>query len=148
MILKNNEEKRNTLWRTVVSVSSVLIIIVAAFFIIKIFTGNPLEGRWISDEMDVTMEVKDEETAVLTAGTDSGPVSVRMEYSVDTDMKTFTMQVNESEIQSSADSQGADTQVIQELAEAFEGTYDYSIEQNTLTLAEREYGEQMTFTRK
>ena len=42
MIYENNEQKRSTLWRTVLTVSSVLIIIVAVFFIVKLFTGN----RW------------------------------------------------------------------------------------------------------
>ena len=50
MIYENNEEKRSTIWRTILTVSSVLIIIIAAFFIIKLFTGNPLEGTWISED--------------------------------------------------------------------------------------------------
>ena len=33
MIYENNEEKRSTLWRTVLTVSSVLIIIIAVFFV-------------------------------------------------------------------------------------------------------------------
>ena len=46
MIYENNEEKRSTIWRTILTVSSVLIIIIAVFFIVKLFTGNPLEGTW------------------------------------------------------------------------------------------------------
>ena len=45
MIYENNEEKRSTLWRTVLTVSSVLIIIIAVFFVVKLFTANPLEGK-------------------------------------------------------------------------------------------------------
>lgn len=30
--LENNEEKRSTLWRTIVAISSILIVIVAVFF--------------------------------------------------------------------------------------------------------------------
>lgn len=148
MILKNNEEKRNTLWRTVVAVSSVLIVIIAAFFIIKLFTGNPLEGNWAGEEMDVTLEVTDGGKAILMAGNDSDRISVQVECSVDTDTKTFTIQSNESEIQAAAEEQDADAYAMQELADAFAGTYDYSIEQNTLTLTEREYGEQMVFERR
>ena len=33
MILENNEEKRSTLWRTIVAISSILIVIVAVFFV-------------------------------------------------------------------------------------------------------------------
>ena len=53
MVFKNSEEKRNTAWRTVMTVSSVLIVIIAAFFIVKLFTGNPLEGTWVSIENDI-----------------------------------------------------------------------------------------------
>ena len=49
MLMKNSEEKRNTAWRTVMTVSSVLIIIVAVFFVIKLFTANPVEGTWVSE---------------------------------------------------------------------------------------------------
>ena len=35
MIFKNSEEKRNTAWRTVMTVSSVLIVIIAVFFALK-----------------------------------------------------------------------------------------------------------------
>ena len=51
MIFKNSEEKRNTAWRTVMTVSSVLIVIIAAFFIVKLFTDNPLEGTWVSETL-------------------------------------------------------------------------------------------------
>ena len=36
MIYENNEEKRNTLWRTVLSVSSVIIIIIVVFFVVRL----------------------------------------------------------------------------------------------------------------
>ena len=60
MIYENNEEKRSTIWRTILTVSSVLIIIIAAFFIIKLFTGNPLEGTWISEDSGAVLEIGDD----------------------------------------------------------------------------------------
>ena len=46
MIAKNDEEKRSWLWRIVSSVSTVVIILIVAFFLTKMFRANPLEGRW------------------------------------------------------------------------------------------------------
>ncbi len=43
-IAKSNEEKRSMAWRIVISTASVLIILIGAFFLFKMFTGNPLEG--------------------------------------------------------------------------------------------------------
>lgn len=62
MIFKNSEEKRNTAWRTVMTVSSVLIVIIAAFFIVKLFTDNPLEGTWVSEDEGIRMEVRGDDT--------------------------------------------------------------------------------------
>lgn len=37
MLLKDNEEKRNIAWRTVMTVTSVLIILIVVFFAVKLF---------------------------------------------------------------------------------------------------------------
>ena len=37
---------------------------------------------------------------------------------------------------------------IRDLLESVEGTYDYNIESNILTLSEREYGNQMVFEKE
>lgn len=128
MIYENNEEKRSTIWRTILTVSSVLIIIIAAFFIIKLFTGNPLEGTWISEDSGAVLEIGDDGELTLKEA-ESGEVQ-NLNYSVDTKTKIFTVQTE------SAYTEGI-----------LSGSYDYNVEQNTLTLTEREYGDQMVFER-
>ena len=46
MSRKRDEEKRSRLWDVVMTVATALIVIVAVFFIVKLFTANPLEGTW------------------------------------------------------------------------------------------------------
>ena len=128
MIYENNEEKRSTIWRTILTVSSVLIIIIAAFFIIKLFTGNPLEGTWISEDSGAVLVIGDDGELTLKEA-ESGEVQ-NLNYSVDTKTKIFTVQT-----------ENAYTEGI------LSGSYDYNVEQNTLTLTEREYGDQMVFER-
>ena len=128
MIYENNEEKRSTIWRTILTVSSVLIIIIAAIFIIKLFTGNPLEGTWISEDSGAVLEIGDDGELTLKEA-ESGEVQ-NLNYSVDTKTKIFTVQT-----------ENAYTEGI------LSGSYDYNVEQNTLTLTEREYGDQMVFER-
>ena len=132
MIYENNEEKRNTLWRTVLSVSSVIIIIIVVFFIVRLFTGNPLEGIWVNEDTGAVLEIRDDGEVTLTEAeggkTEEG---ILMTYIVDTKTKTFTVQTD------SAYAEGV-----------LSGSYDYNIEKDTLTLTEREYGDQMVFTRK
>ena len=92
MLMKNSEEKRNTAWRAVLTVSSVLIIIVAVFFVVKLFTDNPLEGTWVSEEGDLTLTFTDERDSVFVS---DGSIGARTECSVDKSTKVLTVHVSE-----------------------------------------------------
>lgn len=144
MFMENSEEKRNTAWRTVLTVSSVLIIIVAVFFVVKLFTDNPLEGTWVGDEGDITLTFTDERESVIVQ---NGTISVTTECSVDKSSKVLTVRVSDEAVREQAeDTNGEITETqIQDLLDNIEGTYEYNIENTTLTLTEREYGSQMTF---
>lgn len=144
MLMKNSEEKRNTAWRTVLTVSSVLIIIVAVFFVVKLFTDNPLEGTWVSDEGDITLTFSDERDSVIVQ---NGSIGVTTECSVDKSNKVLTVRVSDEAVREQAeDTDGEITETqIQDLLDHIQGTYEYNIENTTLTLTEREYGSQMTF---
>ena len=146
MLMKNSEEKRNTAWRTVMTVSSVLIIIVAVFFVIKLFTANPVEGTWVSEEGDVTLVIDDSADMLVK----DGDISARTEYTVDKRTKVLTIHVSEEGIREQAEaSDGSVTEgQSRDLLESVEGTYDYNIESNILTLSEREYGNQMVFEKE
>ena len=142
MLMKNSEEKRNTAWRAVMTVSSVLIVIVAVFFIVRIFTANPVAGTWVSEEGDITLVIDDRTSLQV----EDGSVSAR----TDRKTKVLTIHVNDDEILEQAEaSEGEVTEgEIRDLLESVEGTYDYNIESNTLTLTEREYGSQMVFEKE
>ena len=50
MIANNDEAKRSKIWMIVTAVTSVLIVIIAIFLLTKMFTGNPLEGKWADED--------------------------------------------------------------------------------------------------
>ena len=146
MIFKNSEEKRNTAWRTVMTVSSVLIVIIAVFFVVKLFTGNPLEGTWVSEDNGIRMEVRGDDSVVITRinGDEDGD-SYTLDVSVVKENKTFTVQLNNDSVRENTDN----TAVLSEDdQDPYGGTYSYSIENDTLTLTEREYGDQIVFERE
>lgn len=132
MILENNEDKRSTIWRAILTVSSILIIIIAAFFLIRMFTANPLAGTWVNEDSGAVLKISENGKLSLTE-TDSGEESetISASFTVDTRNKIFTVQME------SGYSEGE-----------MSGSYDYSVEQDTLTLTEREYGDQLIFVRK
>lgn len=57
MIENNDEAKRSKIWTVVTSVTSVLIIIVAIFLLMKMFTGNPLEGSWTDEDGNMNLKI-------------------------------------------------------------------------------------------
>ena len=66
LVAKNNEEKRSRIWSNVIIVASVLLVIVIGYFLYQGFFGNPLAGTWKHDESDLTLEIREKDTAVLT----------------------------------------------------------------------------------
>ena len=133
MIYESNEEKRSTIWRTILTVSSVLIIIILVFFIVKLFTGNPLEGTWVDEDSGNVLVIRDNgELSLTLSESDDTDETFTAEYDVDTKTKVLTVRMEN-------DVYAEDT---------LSGTYSYNIEQDTLTLTEREYGDQLVFVRK
>lgn len=147
-----NEERRNILWKALIVVSSVLLIAIAVYFIVQLFTANPLEGRWSCEDSNLLMTIQDGDIAELELPDqfEGGSVTVSMLYEVDVDTKTLTLRVDESAVTKAADKTDGRVSVLElkSVVSAMEGVYDYNIEQNCLTLTEREYGEQMTFEKQ
>ena len=89
-------------------------------------------------------------TVKLDSADEGTDIKVKMDYVLDTNNFTISLKVDEAALQKAADK--SDGQVTAESLEASLGkissTFDYSIEQNVLVLAEREYGDRLVFTRQ
>lgn len=152
MLSKEEEVKRSKLWRIVMSVSSVLIVLIAAFFLVKMFRSNPLEGTWRNEESDMVLTIKRSNslTVSIPEALEGEGLKVSLDYSMDKDEKTISIKMNETAKEKAvADSDGQLTgKTIESAASAFLTTFDYSVDQKELTLTEREYGEQMMFIKE
>lgn len=152
IIAKNDEVKRSKIWRIVMIVSSVLIIIIGIFLLTKLFTNNPLEGSWKDEEGRVNLQVKG--SGVLTAEVlelgEGANAEVEMRYTIDKEQKTISITSDEAKVQEvleNADGQYEEEE-LKNVLETLNTTFDYSVDREELTLSEREYGEQMIFTRQ
>lgn len=152
LIAKNDEAKRSRIWRMVTLVSSVLIILVAIYLLTKMFTTNPLEDSWEGQDggLVITIRNNGSATVVVPELQEDTNVSVKMKYSIDKDEKTVTFSEDEKAVKAAADaSDGKLTEdMVRSALSSVSTTFAYSVDQDTLTLTEREYGEQMVFTRK
>ena len=152
MIAKNDEVKRSQIWRIVMTVSSVLIIVGAVLLLMKLFTTNPLEGEWTDEDGIFDMSISKDGTLVFTIpeAEEAASVDVDMRYTLNKEEKTITIMADESVFQKRADqSHGQYTEdEIRNALKSVVTTFDYSVDQERLTLTEREYGEQMIFLKK
>lgn len=58
IIAKMMKQKRSKIWRIVMTASSAVIILIAVYLLVKVFTGNPLQGTWVNEDSNVEMEIK------------------------------------------------------------------------------------------
>ena len=132
-------------------VSSVLIIAIAVYLLIKAFTGNPLEGNWINEDSNVRLTIKNSSTLTIRVPdvAEETSVDVKLGYSLDKEDKIITIKEDEAELAKLAEK--SDGMYTEETLEAALGSYltsfDYSVDRDEMTLTEREYGEQIILIR-
>lgn len=152
IIAKNDEAKRSRIWRIVTTVSSVLIVIIGIYLLTKMFTTNPLEGEWVDENGRIDLNIKSNGamTMMVLDFSEEDRVDVDVQYSIDKDAKIITISAKDSEFEKLAEkSEGRYTKDdLKTVADTLTGTFSYSVDKKQLTLSEREYGEQMIFTKK
>lgn len=150
IIAKNNEEKRSKIWRIVTLGSSALIVIIAIFLVTKLFTSNPLEGTWADEDGRYRLKIENGgniTVAVPDMGKDAG---VKMEYTIDKKSKIITIKGDDEKIQEFMELSDKDyvEEEVMNTLDSIRTTFSYSVDQERLTLTEREYGEQMMFVKE
>ena len=118
----------------------------------KLFTTNPLEGEWTDEDGIFDMSISKDGTLVFTIpeAEEAASVDVDMRYTLNKEEKTITIMADESGFQKLADqSQGQYTEdEIRNALKSVVSTFDYSVDQERLTLTEREYGEQLVLVKE
>jgi hypothetical protein len=151
LIFKNDEEKRSKLFYVVTLTAVVVIILIASFFLRKIVTGDPLKGSWTSTESDLTLDFDGKNCVTITTSDefDGEEVQISMKYTLDKDSKLVSI-VNYSEWFSKAleeKPEAVSEARIRTFADDMEQSYEYSIDNNELTLTEGDGGDQIIFIR-
>ncbi len=153
LIAKNDEKERSFLFRIVIWTASVLIIAVAAYFLIRSVARNPIAGTWEYQDDNITMTIQSDDKVKLQFDNlqDVPELAVTMDCQVDKTEKTLVIgALQQSEIDRILEQyDGQLTQSALDTAlSMFTTSFDYSMERQTLTLTDREYGEQMIFDKK
>lgn len=152
IIAKNDEEKRSKIWRWVTTIASIVIVVVAVYFLFTLFAGNPLEGTWRCQDsaMELTIRKGGNATVFWREMGEAPNVKLNLRFTIEKDDKTIAFELDEQEIEKTVNAtEGEITEeAILTEAGALENTFDYSLNHGVLTLSEREYGEQIVFEKE
>ena len=151
IIAGNDEAKRSKIWTVVTSVTSVLIIIVAIFLLMKMCTGNPLEGSWTDEDGNMNLKISrdGQMTVTIPASGEGKDPEVSIIYTMLKESKTISIKHDDAQIHKIAEKSDRQytTETLKNAVQSIGTTFEYSIDDGTMTLREREYGEQMMFNK-
>ena len=145
-------------------ISTITVLCIGIFFIVKIFTTNPLEGKWVHQDSSLIIEVpkdkvkKDEDaelldTLVKVSWLDENSnvrIIVGMDYTTNYEDKTITLKANEEALNTTKTeySDKINENGLMSSIHSVEGTYEYSISMRELTLVNRTYDAVLVFDKK
>ncbi|MDO4474051.1 MAG: hypothetical protein Q4B75_05285 [Eubacteriales bacterium] len=147
-----NEELRSRVWRIVMTGSTLVIVVIAVFFLVRMFRENPIEGTWNSEDFDMVLTVKGNSSIEVKIPEilEGEDVKVELDYAIDKDEKTLSIKLDETNMDSIIEK--SDGTLTEEIVTSCVGplltTFDYSVDEDEMTLTEREYGEQYTFIKE
>lgn len=153
LIAKNNEKERSHLFRIVIWTATIVIIVVAAYFLIRSFGTNPLKGIWKYEDDNITLSIKNDKELTITFANleQSRNVKLALDYELDKSEKVLVISAP-TEAETEKILEGTDgnlsESVLDTAVQQFTTSFDYSIESQRLTLTDREYGEQMIFDKQ
>ena len=79
---KRDEAKGTKLYQIVSTSAFAVLVIIVAFFLFKMFTSNPLEGTWLSEDSDLKLSIKNNSTITVNIPElgEETDVKVKVEY--------------------------------------------------------------------
>ncbi len=135
--------------RIALLVSSVVIIVILLYFLIRGMAGNPLRGEWYCEDMGYVIEIDGYKEMGVELLVKEEEVETKVLCDIDKETKIITIKPNKKAYEASAKEMKylVTASMIDEWLLEFIGSYEYSMENDTLILMNREYGEQLIFTR-
>ncbi len=112
---------------------------------------KPLEGSWTDEDGNIDLKIgRNDRSVILPASGDGEETQVPMTYTLSKESKTISIQEDDNKIQEIGEkSNGQYTEeTLKNAVQSIGTTFEYSIDGETMTLTEREYGEQMMFNKK
>ncbi len=148
---ENNEGNQRKEWKVMTVFATVLIVIVAVFFIGRGFLGNPLKGTWRQEDSDLTLEISSGGKAHLVweGALEGQQLTMDLEYTLDKSAKEITFRASSESLMKTAE-EFPEEVTSAEVASAISQlttSFHYSVDGKELTMTEWDYGDQLLFTK-
>lgn len=129
--------------------SSIVIVLVGVYLMIRLFTNNPLEGAWQYEDGDILLILKNEHQGIVRLqGMEEGTtIDVKVDYTLNKEEKTLSIHESKEETDRLV-KKGYSRELLENQMGVITNTFDYNVEKDRLTLSEREYGDQMVFLKQ
>ena len=116
----------------------------------KAFYCKPTgRSSWSDTENGMVLHIKSDGVMEITQALEAETVTIPVEYSMDRNTKRFAVHIKDEELEKAAEeTKDLTEQDLRDIADVMEGTYEYSVDEQVLTLTEMEYGSQKTFVRE
>ena len=126
-------------------ISSVIIIFVAVYFLIKVMNENPVAGEWMDDDGNYAINILNNGTLYVTDFTGEETEEMELLYKIDKETRMIAISSDEKvleDVMEVSDSEHAEDAYELELNDQTV-VFEYSVDNDQLILTERDYGEQM-----
>ena len=140
------EEKRTRLWRVTATISLLVVVVVAALFVIRIMADNPTRGTWNSVDSDLTLSIPSF-GAVTASWPESDTLSetkVKMNSEINRGRQLISFEPKAEDIEAAA-SDARDPDMLRADLSMLNGTFYYEASDHSLTLRDPDSGDQIMF---
>lgn len=127
-------------------ISSVIIVFVAVYLLIKVMNENPVVGEWMDDDGNYAVNILNNGKLYVTDYTEGEETEeLELLYKIDKENRMIAISSDEKVLEDAMEASESEHAVDARETELNDQTviFNYSVDNDQLILTEREYGDQM-----
>ena len=127
-------------------ISSVIIVFVAVYLLIKVMNENPVVGEWMDDDGNYAVNILNNGKLYVTDYTEGEETEeLELLYKIDKEHRMIAISSDEKVLEDAMEASESEHAVDARETELNDQTviFNYSVDNDQLILTEREYGDQM-----
>ena len=126
-------------------ISSVIIIFVAVYLLIKVMNENPVAGEWMDDDGNYSFNIQNNGKLYVTDYTGEETQEMELLYKIDKESRMIAISSDETVLENILEASESEHALDAIETELNDNTviFNYSVDNDQLVLTERDYGDQL-----